>query len=151
VRGRFLIAVAAAVAVAVVANRIGIAWINGVEFADNAFHDGCAALLTQIVPALAGGAVAGAIARDSGMYAGLAVFALMAVAQTVVSAGLHTSLWRVPLVAPESAHSRALHYLLHNPIVPIAFGTLGGWLAGQFATGKFTLADKEPVRPESDE
>jgi hypothetical protein len=149
-RGRFVLAAIVAVVVAIAANRIGAAWIGNADFEDNAFHDGFAALLTQAIPALLGGAVAGAIARESGLYAALAAFALAAVAQIILGAA-HTSLWHVPLVAPQSAHSRGLHYMLHNPIVPVAFGTLGGWLAGQFATGKFTLADREPVRPESDE
>jgi hypothetical protein len=72
----------------------------------------------------------------------------------VVSFGLFCAvgfvhpLWRIPPVSPESAHSGGMHYFLHSPLVALAFGTLGAWLAAQFSTGKWTLADEQPVSPQ---
>ena len=53
--------------------------------------------------------------------------------------------WRIPDV---SRHTPLMHYFLFSPLVALAFVALGGWLGGQFATGKFTLADQQPVTPQ---
>ena len=56
--------------------------------------------------------------------------------------------WHIPPVSAESAHSGGMHYFLYNPLVALAFGSLGAWTASQFATGKWTLTDPEPVMPQ---
>ncbi len=122
-------------------NAAGVWWLRATEFASDAFYDGCAALLTLVLPALVGGAASGLIARGAGLFVAVGTFALFCVV------GFLHPLWRIPLVSPHSVRSGLMHYLLYNPLPALAFGALGGWLGAQFSTGRFSLADSKPILP----
>ena len=121
------------------ANRLGVGWLGATDFASDAFYDGCAAIVTLALPSLLAGTVLGLGAKSRAVTLAVMLFAVLGVVNV-----LHP-LWRVPLVSPHSVHSGVMHYFLHSPLVVLTFGTLGAWLAGQFAAGRWTLTDKEPV------
>ena len=122
-------------------NAVGVWWLGATVFASDAFYDGSAAILTLALPAFVGGLIIGLIARGQGLRVALVSFVLLG------AFSLAHLLWRVPLVSPHSAHSGAMHYMLRSPLVALAFGALGAWLAEQFTQGRFRLADPAPVLP----
>ncbi len=136
---RYMLAAIAGIALTLIVNLIGVWWVRATEFEQDSFYDGSAALLTLVIPALLGGLLIGCIARGASLNLAGITFVLFCIA------GFIHPFWRIPLVSPHSAHSGAMHYFLYNPIVALAFGALGGWLGGQFATGRFVLADRGPV------
>ena len=123
-------------------NAIGCWWLRASVFASDAFYDGCVAILTLALPAFVGGLAIGLVAGARGVRVSLAAFAVLGIGS------IFHPVWRVPLVSPHSAHSGAMHYFLHNPIVALTFGALGAWLMSQFVTGRFRLADAQPVLPQ---
>ena len=135
------LAVAAGLAVTLLANAVGVYWVSNAVLADAGSYDGWAAILTLALPSLLGGVALGLVARAPGMNLAAVTYALFGLA------GLLLPLWRVPLVSPQAAHSGLMHFWLHSFAVPLGLGTLGGWLGSQFSTGKFALADREPVVP----
>jgi len=139
---RWLLAALAGVALTLLLNRIGVWWLGATDFASDSFYDGCAAFLTLSLPAFLAGLAVGFLAREHGLNAAAVTFALFC------AAGFVHPFWRIPPVSPESAHSGGMHYFLYNPLVALAFAALGAWLASQFATGKWTLADPQPVSPQ---
>jgi len=139
--GRWLLSGLAAVGLTLLLNRFDVWWLGATVFTTDSFYDGCAALMTLAIPALLGGALGGFIARADALNAAAITFVLFCFA------GFLRPFWRIPPVSPEAAHSGAIHYFLYSPLVALAFGALGAWAAGQFATGKWTLADAEPVVP----
>jgi hypothetical protein len=139
---RWLLAGLLGIALTLLFNRIGVWWLGANDFASDSFYDGCAAVLTLLLPSFLGGLGLGFLAREQALNTAAMAFALFC------AVGFSHPFWRIPLVSPESVHSGMMHYFLHVPLVALAFGTLGGWLAGQFATGKFTLADEQPVSPQ---
>lgn len=136
-----VIAGASGLALTLVLNALGVAWLNGTVFESDALYDGSAALLTLFLPSLFGGLPIGFIARAQGLNVAAATFGLFCVV------GLVHPFWCIPLVSPEAVHSGAIHYFLYSPLVALAFGTLGAWIASQFSTGAWKLADREPVLP----
>jgi hypothetical protein len=142
---RILLAVPLGIAVTLLANLLGFLWIRGTDFADNAFYDGSALCLTLLIPSLLGGVVMGLVARGAAFSAAAVTFGIF----TVI--GLWHPFWRIPRVSPQSAHSGLMHYFLYNPLVALAFGTLGAWLTAQFTTGRWTLTDAEPIIPNQDD
>ena len=122
-------------------SRLGLWWLGATLFTSEAYYDACAALLTLALPAFCAGLAIGLVARRDALTASACAFALFCVA------GFVHPFWSVPPVSPHSAHSGGMHYFLHSPLVALAFGTLGAWLAGQFASGQWALADREPVQP----
>lgn len=102
------------------------------------FYDGSVALLTLAIPSFLGGLLISKIAGASAARVSQCAFAIAAVV------GLVHRFWQVPMVTAHSAHSAFMFYMLRNPLVILAFGSLGGWLGGEFASGRFTLADREP-------
>jgi hypothetical protein len=138
--GRWVLAGAAGLAATVLLNILAVWWLGATLFSDPAFYDGCAALLTLAIPAFAGGLLMGLLAREAGQNVSAIAFALF----TIV--GFAHRFWLVPPVSPYSAHSRLMHFLLYWPLIALACGALGGWLGQQFATGKYTLADRETPR-----
>lgn len=139
---RLLAAGLAGVAVTLAANALSVVWLGAAVFATNAFYDGCALFLTLALPSLVGGVVLGAMAREWGLQTAAGTFLLFCLAGL-----LWHPFWRIPLVSPQSVHSGLMHYFLYNPLVALAFGALGAWFASQFVTGRFSLADREPVSP----
>lgn len=139
--GRSIVAGLAGLAVFFAVNAVGIAWLRDAIFEADAYYDGFALFLTLIVPSLLGGLLAGWLGREHGLPVAALAFL------PVMLSGLIHPLWRIPPVSPHSARSGLMHYFLYNPLVALAFGALGGWLGSQFATGRFTLADAEPVLP----
>lgn len=121
------------------ANWLDVWWLGATDFASDAFYDGSAALVTLALPALLAGLVIGLWGKSRAVMRAVMLFAVLG------GVNLLHPLWRVPLVSPHSAHSGAMHYFLHSPFVLVTFGTLGAWLAGQLASGRWTLTDKEPV------
>lgn len=148
---RFALAALAAFAAAYIFNRIGVAWLADLDMDSTdqqaaAFHDGCAMFLTLAVPALLGGGIAGLIARQDGYYASVAAFVVWC------AVGAFRPFWAIPIVTSASGNDRLIHYFLYNPLPVLPFGAFGGWFAGQFSSGKFSLNDAEPVVvPGSDE
>jgi hypothetical protein len=140
--GRTALAIAVGIAVVWAANAFFVRFISHMLFSDDALHDSAVAVFTLAVPGFCGGLVAGAIVPRSGLTAGAGAGLLLAVVGAV------RPFWRTAIVSYHAAHSGLLHYLTHNPIVLLTFAALGGWLAGQFGTGRFTLADAAPVRPD---
>ena len=136
---RFAIAGAVAFAAAFGLNRFFALMIANMIFQDPALYDGSVGFFTQIVPAFAGGVLAGLIGKKYGMQAAAAGFTMW-----LVAGALHP-FWRVLPVTQASAHSLGLYFLVRSPVVALAFGTFGGWLGSQFSTGRFTLADSKPV------
>lgn len=122
-------------------NAVGIAWMRASQFAGDASYDGYALFLTLAIPALLGGIAIGLIAARQGLYVAAISFVLFC------GAGLFRPFWSIPLVSPESTHSGLMHYFLYNPLVALAFGSLGAWVASQFAVGNWKLADREPIDP----
>jgi len=139
---RWLLAALAGVALTLLLNRIGVWWLGATDFASDSFYDGCAAFLTLSLPAFLAGLAVGFLAREQGLNVAALTFALFC------TVGFVHPFWRIPPVSPESAHSGGMHYFLYNPLVALAFAALGAWLASQFATGKWTLADEQPVSPQ---
>ncbi len=137
----WLLAGASGLALTLGLNALGVAWLNGTVFESDALYDGSAALLTLLLPSLFGGLPIGFIARAQGLNIAAAAFGLFCVA------GFVHPFWRIPLVSPEAVHSGAIHYFLYSPLVALAFGSLGAWVASQFSTGAWKLADAEPVLP----
>ena len=138
---RGLIAGVSGLALTLLLNTLGVAWVNGTVFESDALYDGSAALLTLLLPSLFGGLPIGFIARRDGLNTAAVTFGLFCMA------GFVHPFWRIPLVSPEAVHSGAIHYFLYSPLVALAFGTLGAWVASQFTTGVWKLADAEPVLP----
>ncbi|MBV9850847.1 MAG: hypothetical protein JO250_14330 [Armatimonadetes bacterium] len=136
---RLLLAAVLGLALTLAANAVACVWIRATLFDTAAFRDGSAALVTLVLPSFAGGLVLGLVARDAALNVAAAAFALFCVV------GFLHPLWRVPDV---SRHTPVMHYFLYSPLVALAFGALGGWLGGQFATGKFTLEDRQPITPQ---
>jgi hypothetical protein len=125
---------------------IGADTLGPGEAAYDSFYDGCVALLTLALPAFLGGLVISRIARSAALNVSIIAFTVAAVVGAV------HPYWQVPVVSPHSAHSGFMHYMLRNPIVILALGTLGGWLGGEFASGRFTLDDRDkPHMPGMDE
>ncbi len=137
----WLLAAALGLGVLLAGNRLGLWWLGATLFTADSYYDACAALLTLTLPAFGAGLVIGVLTRRDALTAGAVFFALFCVA------GFVHPFWQVPEVSPHSAHSGGMHYFLHSPLVALAFGTLGAWGAGQFATGQWTLTDPEPVEP----
>ena len=123
-------------------NRVGVWWLGATVFISDSFYDGCAAFLTLTLPAFLAGLVVGFIAREQALNVAALAFVLFC------AFGFVHPFWRIPPVSPESAHSGGMHYFLHSPLVVLAFGSLGAWAASQLATGKWTLADPQPVSPQ---
>jgi hypothetical protein len=138
---RLILAGVCGIAVTLLVNAGGIWWLRGSDFATNAFYDGSALFLTLAIPALLGGLLLGWIAREAALNTAAITFALFCVV------GFLHPFWRIPPVTVESAHSGLLHYFLYIPLTALAFGALGAWLAGQFAVGRWTVSDREPVAP----
>jgi len=138
---RRLGAIAAGPFVFFVLNALGIKWLRGSEFSSNAFYDGFAAFLTLALPAFLSGLCVGFVASTGRGTVAFVVFGSLSLAS------INGPRWQVPLVSPQSAHSGAMHYFLHNPLCLFTFGLLGAWLAEQFALGRFRLADDTPVTP----
>ena len=136
---RLLLAAVLGLAVTLAANAIGVVWLGATLFENNGFHDGFAAIVTLAFPALLGGLALGLIARTFALNVAAAVGALFCVG------GFLHPFWRIP---PVSQHTPPMHFFLFSPLVVLAFISLGGWLGGQFGTGHFTLADKQPVTPQ---
>jgi hypothetical protein len=139
---RLLVAAAAALATTAAGNAVTVAWLRGTDFDSNAFYDGCCALLTLVIPSLAGGTVAAVIARAQFGPASFLAFLLFSVA------GLIHPFWQIPRVSPQSAHSLGMHYFLYNPLVTLPFGMASAWITGQLITGKWRLEDDKPVLPD---
>ncbi|MEO7715629.1 MAG: hypothetical protein ABIY70_05475 [Capsulimonas sp.] len=138
-RLRFLVGVIAAFAVAWGMNRLAALTILNMIFQDPALYDGAIGLFTQLIPAFAGGLLAGLIGKTYGMQAAALAFAVW-----LLAGALHP-FWRILPVTQASEHNLGLYFLVRNPVVALAFGTLGGWLGAQFATGRFMLADRTPI------
>lgn len=138
---RWLLAAALGLLVFLALNRLDGLWLGATVFTSDAFYDGFAALATLVMPAFCAGLVVGFFTRHEALTAGAILFALFCIV------GFVHPFWRIPEVSPHSAHSGGMHYFLYNPLVALAFGTLGAWVAGQFATGRWTLTDPEPVQP----
>lgn len=139
---RLFLAALAGVLLTLLLNRIGVWWLGANDFSSDSFYDGCAAFLTLSLPAFLAGLVVGFLAREQGLNVAALTFA------GFCTVGFVHPFWRIPPVSPESAHSGGMHYFLYNPLVALAFGSLGAWLASQFATGKWTLDDPQPVSPQ---
>ena len=139
---RWVLAAITGAALTLLLNWLGVWWLGATEFASDSFYDVCAAFMTLTFPALLAGLAVGFIAREQGLNVGALTFALFC------AFGFVHPFWRIPLVSPESAHSGGMHYFLYSPLVALAFGSLGAWAASQFATGKWTLADAQPVSPQ---
>ena len=122
-------------------NAAGVWWLRGSQFSSNAFYDGWAAFLTLVLPAFVSGVCVGFIASIQRVTVAFVVFGCLSLAS------VHGPRWHIPPVSPQSAHSGAMHYFLHNPLCLFTFGLLGAWLAEQFALGRFRLADDTPVTP----
>lgn len=137
----WLLAGASGVGLTLLLNAIGIWWVNATIFESDALYDGSAALLTLLLPSLFGGLPVGFLARAQGLNVAAAAFGLFCIV------GFVHPFWRIPLVSPEAVHSGAIHYFLHSPLVALAFGSLGAWVASQFSTGAWRLADADPVLP----
>ena len=138
----WIVAGSLGIALTLLLNRLGVWWLGATVFTSHSFYDGNAAFLTLLIPALIGGLPIGFLAREQGLAVAVASFLAFSVL------GFVHPFWRIPPVSAESAHSGGIHYFLHNPLVALAFGSLGAWAASQFATGKWTLADPEPVVPQ---
>lgn len=138
---KWLLAGAAGIASTLLLNALGTVWLNATVFQSDALYDGSAALLTLLLPSVFGGLPIGFIARSQGLNVAAAAFGLFC------GVGFVHPFWRIPLVSPEAVHSGAIHYFLYSPLVALAFGSLGAWVASQFATGVWTLNDSEPVSP----
>lgn len=138
---RLILAGVAGVGLTLIANAAGLWWLRESDFASAAFYDGSAMFLTLAIPALLGGLLLGWIAREEALNTAALTFVLFCLV------GLLHPFWQIPRVTAQSAHSGLLHYFLYDPLVALAFGTLGAWFAGQFAAGRWTLADSEPVMP----
>lgn len=138
---RWCLAGASGLALTLGLNALGVAWLNGTVFESDALYDGSAALLTLLLPSLFGGLPLGFLARAQGLNVAAVTFGLFCVV------GFVHPFWRIPLVSPEAVHSGAIHYFLYSPLVALAFGTLGAWVASQFAVGAWKMADAEPVLP----
>lgn len=137
----WVVAGASGLALTLLLNALGVAWLSGTVFESDALYDGSAALLTLLLPSLFGGLPVGFIARTQGLNVAAVAFGLFC------AVGFVHPFWRIPLVSPEAVHSGAIHYFLYSPLVALAFGSLGAWVAAQFSTGTWKLADAEPVLP----
>jgi hypothetical protein len=147
-QGKAVLVALAAIVVLVAANWIAFIILRASDTggvlpqeaaAFDSFYDGCLALSTLALPSLLGGLLIGYMIKGRALTVALPTYALAAVV------GFVHPYWHVAMVAQEAVHSGAMHYLLHNPLVILACGTFGAWLAGEFAIGRFTLADRQPV------
>ena len=138
---RCFIAALLGVGLTLLLNRVGTWWLRETIFEADSFYDGSAALLTLAIPALFAGIALGLMAREDGLNVAAVTFALFC------AVGFVHPFWRIPHVSYQSRHSGGMHYFLYNPIVALAFAALGAWGASQLATGKWTLADEQPVSP----
>lgn len=138
---RLIVAGLGGIGLTLLVNAAGMWWLRGTQFAGNAYYDGSALFLTLAIPALLGGLWLGWFAREAALNTAAATFLLFC------AVGFLHPFWIIPLVSVQSAHSGLLHYFLYNPLVVLAFGTLGAWVTGQFAVGHWTLADREPITP----
>ena len=120
-------------------NAVAVIWMRATLWDSDAFRDGFAAIVTLAFPSFLGGLALGLFARAQALNVAAATFALFC------AVGLLHPFWRIPEV---SRHTPLMHYFLFSPLVALAFGALGGWIGGQFATGRFTLADKQPYTPQ---
>ena len=111
----------------------------GDERGYDSFYNGSVALLTLALPSFLGGLIMARIVGESSSKVSQITFAVAALI------GLIHPYWRIPMVTEHMAHSPFMAYMLKNPLVILAFGSLGGWLGGEFASGRFTLADREPL------
>lgn len=136
---RDILAALVGLAVTIGVNILGVAWVRGTDFTDPAFADGWAALLTLFAPSLLGGLLLGLMAKQRAVPVAAAAFGLFCVL------GLVHPFWQIPRVSPQMAHNRLMHFLLYVPFVALAAGAGGAWVGEQFATGKWTLADRQPV------
>lgn len=123
-------------------NRVGTGLLREMLFAQDALRDSSVAMFTIVVPAFCGGLAAGAIAPKSGLTVGFVCGALLG------GLGMAKPVWRSAPVSEHASHSALMRYLTTNPIVAISFAALGGWLSGQFGTGRFRFDDSAPVRPD---
>ena len=139
---RWLLGAMVGVILTLLLNWIGVWWLGATVFISDSFYDGCAAILTLMLPALLAGLVVGFVAREQALNVAALAFVLFC------AFGFVHPFWRIPPVSPESAHSGGMHYFLYSPLVVLAFGSLGAWAASQLATGKWTLADPQPVSPQ---
>lgn len=105
----------------------------------DSFYDGCIAVTTLALPAFLGGLAIAYVVRARATNVALPTFAIA----TLV--GCVRPYWHVAMVAPEAVHSALMHYMIHSPLVILAFGWLGAWLGGEFASGRFTFADRVPI------
>ena len=138
---RWLLAGFAGLALTLLLNRLGVWWLGATVFTSDSFYDGCCAFLTLLIPSFLGGLALGFIAREQGLNVAAVTFLLFC------AAGLTHPFWRIPPVSFHSARSGGMHYFLYSPLVALAFASFGGWLMSQFVTGKWTLADEQPVSP----
>lgn len=136
---RELGAAAAGLAATLTVNALGVAWLRGTDFTDSGFADGWAALLTLLVPSFLGGLLVGLMTKDRAVPVAAVAFGLFCLL------GLVHPFWQIPLVSPRMADNRLMHFLLYVPFVVLAAGAGGAWVGGQFAVGKWTLADRHPV------
>lgn len=141
---RFLVAVILAFTATMLFNRLATLYIGKMDYSpddldSSAFRDGCALVMTLALPALLGGGMAGMVARSDGYYAAAVAFVIWC------AAGLFIQFWGIPIVGYRSAHDRLLHFFIYNPLATLPFGAAGGWLVGQFSSGRFTLNDINPV------
>ncbi len=137
----WILAGASGIALTLLLNALSTAWLNATVFETDALYDGSAVLGTLLLPSLLGGLPLGLLARRQGLNVAAATFGLFCII------GFVRPFWRIPLVSPEAAHSGLIHYFLYSPLVALAFGTLGAWVASQFAIGAWNFADQEPVLP----
>ncbi|MGI4792304.1 MAG: hypothetical protein ACRYFS_26050 [Janthinobacterium lividum] len=137
----WLLAGASGIALTLLLNALGIWWLGATVFLSNAAYDGSAVFATLLLPSLFGGLPIGFLARRQGLNVAAASFGLFCLI------GFIHPFWRIPLVSPEAVHSGAIHYFLYSPLVALAFGSLGAWVASQFSTGAWTLVDPEPISP----
>lgn len=128
---------------------IGSDTLGSSQPAYDSFYDGCVALLALALPAFLGGLLTSRIVGASAQKVSVAAFGVAMIAGLICWKHPY---WRIPPVSGHSIHSAFMHYMLSNPIVILAFGTLGGWLGGEFASGRFVLDDREkPYMPGMEE
>ena len=145
--GKLILAAAAGIATLIALNFATFMFLNPMSIGSEtlqdqrgyeSFYDGSVALLTLAIPSFLGGLLISKFAGASAAKVSQCAFTVAAVV------GLVHRFWQVPMVTAHSAHSAFMFYMLRNPLVILAFGSLGGWLGGEFASGRFTLADREP-------
>jgi len=141
---RIVSGAAAGAAVFWILNAVFARTLSGALFYDELTRESNVAAFTLVVPAFLAGLAAGGIAPKSGLTVGLIAGAIPAAIRIFYAD------WRIASSSLAATHSAVFYYLTQNPITAVSFAALGGWLAGQFGTGRFTLTDTVPVRPEED-